>query len=77
LYEDSYELTYLVKSDSEIYKYNEQDTKLSYKLSVPCSFTSCTLTSKPTFMKGDSISGIVELKSDDFWQIANERENKY
>ena len=28
-------------------------------------------------MKGDSISGIVELKSDDFWQIANERENKY
>lgn len=76
LYGDSYELTYLVKSDTDIYKYNKEDTRLSYKLSVPCSYTSCTLTSKPTFKKEDSISGIVELKSDDFWQFANGRENK-
>ena len=77
LFEDSYELTYLAKSDADIYKYNKQDTNLSYKLSVPCSYTSCILTSKPTFMKEDSISGIVELKSNEFWQFANGRENKY
>ena len=77
LYGDSYELTYLVKSDADIYKYNKQDTKLSYKLSVPCSYTSCILTDTPTFMEEDSISGIVELKSNEFWQLANGRENKY
>ena len=77
LYKDNYELTYLTKCDSEIYKYNQQDSTLLFKLSVPCSYTSCTLTNKPAFTEGGLISGIVELKSNDFWQIANGRENKY
>ena len=77
LYKDNYELTYLTKCDSEIYKYNQQDNTLLFKLSVPCSYTSCTLTSKPVFTEGNTISGIVELKSNDFWQVANGRENKY
>ncbi|MDR2921117.1 MAG: hypothetical protein LBV72_17355 [Tannerella sp.] len=77
LYGDNYELTYMVKSDAEIYKYNEDDERASYKLSVPCSYTSCILTSKPTFTKGDVVSGVVELKSNDFWDLANGRKNKY
>ncbi len=77
LFGDNYELTYLEKADSEIYKYNESDTKLTYKLSVPCSYTSCILTEKPTFKKEDPIAGMVELKSNDFWRIANGKKNKY
>lgn len=77
LYRNNYELTYMIKSDAEIYKYNEDDAKAYHKLSVPCSYTSCTLTSKPTFKTEDIVSGVVELKSNDFWDLANGRKNKY
>jgi len=77
LHGDTYELTYLVKSDMETYKYNEDDEQIYYKLSVPCSYTSCILTSKPTFAKDDIVSGVVELKSNDFWYMSNGEKSKY
>lgn len=76
LYSDNYELTYLAKSDMEVYNYNEEDTEKSFKLSVPCSYTSCILTAKPTFKKEDTVSGVVELKSDDFWYFGNDKKIK-
>lgn len=76
LYGDNYELTYLVKGDMPVYKYNEEDTEKHFKLSVPCSYTSCILTSKPTFKKEDVVLGVVELKSDDFWYFGNEEKIK-
>jgi len=74
---DNYELTYMVKSDMAVYKYKEEDTEMHFKLSVPCSYTSCILTSKPTFKKEDTVSGVVELKSDDFWYMANGKKSKF
>ncbi len=77
IFGDSYELTYLAKSDAEIYKYNKSDTTLTFGLSVPCSETSLTLVSKPTFKQDDIISGVLELKSKDFWEVSNGKEKKY
>jgi len=77
IFNDSYELTYLAKSDAEIYKYNKADTTLTFGLSVPCSETSLTLVIKPTFNQDDIISGILELKSMDFWEVSNGKEKKY
>lgn len=76
LYGNNYELTYLVKSDMPVYKYNEEDTEKRFKLSVPCSYTSCILTAKPTFKKEDVVSGVVELKSEDFWYVGNDKKHK-
>jgi hypothetical protein len=77
IYKDDYKITYLAKSDAEIYKYSKADTTLTFGLSVPCSETSLTLISKPTFKLDDIIAGIVELKSLDFWEVSNWREEKY
>ena len=60
-----------------VYKYNREDTELQFKLSVPCSYTSCILTSKPTFKKEDTISGVIELKCNDYWHISRGQESKY
>jgi hypothetical protein len=72
-----YDLTCLAKSDVPIYKYNEQDTTLSFGLSVPCYQTSLTLTAKPIFENGETISGYLELKSNDFWEESNGESKKY
>jgi len=77
IFNDSYEVTYLAKSDAEMYKYNKTDTTLTFGLSVPCSEPSLTLVSKPTFNNNDTVSGILEIKSNDFWEVSNGKEKKY
>lgn len=77
LHGDNYTLSFMIHADSEIYRYTK-DGDRHFTLSVPCSYTSCILTSKPTFSKGETVSGVVELKSEDFWQVlSNGKENKY
>ena len=76
LYHENYKLSFMIHADTEIYKYTK-DGDLHFTLSVPCTYTSCVLTSKPTFKKENVVSGVVELKSNDFWQLANGKENKY
>jgi len=77
LFKGGCSITHLVKSDAEIYKINKSDTSLTYKLSVPCSERKLTLVNKPTFRKGEIIQGIIELTSQDYWEVANGHENKY
>ncbi len=74
---DSYDLTFLAKSDMPIYKYNKQDTTLLFGLSVPCYRTSLTLTAKPIFKNGETITGFLELKSNDFWGESKGESKKY
>jgi len=77
LFKDSCTITHLAKSDAEIYKLNKSDTTLTFGLSVPCPYKTLTLVNKPTFKEGEIIEGIIELTSQDFWEVANGHEKKY
>lgn len=77
IYKNNYVVTYLVKSDVEVYKYNQADTTLAFGLSVACPKTSLTLANTLTFKQDEVISGIVELNSSDFWEVSNGEEKKY
>lgn len=69
-------VTYFTKSDSEIYKLKKSDP-LHFGISVPCSSYRLTLVSKPTFKKGEVIEGIIELTSDEYFEVSNGIEIKY
>ena len=77
LFNDSCTITHLAKSDTEIYKLNKSDTTLSIGLSVPCLQKSLLLVSKPIFKEGEVIEGIIELTSQDYWELTNGQERKY
>ena len=77
LFKDSCSITHLAKSDAEIYKMNKSDTILTFGLSVPCPQKNLTLVNKPTFKEGEIIEGILELTSQDYWEVANGHERKY
>jgi len=77
LCKDSCSIKHFVKSDAEIYKMNKSDTTLTFGLSIPCLQKSLTLVKKPTFKEGEIIEGILELTSQDYWEVANGHERKY
>lgn len=74
--EDTYKLSFMMRSDSSIFRYTK-DTDLQHTISVPCPYTSCVLLRRPTFKKDETVLGVVELKSNEFWQISNGKEHKY
>ena len=76
-FKDSCTITHLAKSDAEIYKMNKSDTTLTFGLSVPCPHKTLTLVNKPTFKEGEIIEGIIELTSQDYWEVSNGHERKY
>ena|SRR5690554_1041917 len=76
LYKDTCIVSHFATSDAEIYKLKKTDS-LTFGVSVPCKSYSLTLTEKPTIKKGEIISGIVELESEDYFEVANGVENKY
>ena len=77
LFKDSCTITHLAKSDAEIYKMNKTGTTLTFGLSVPCPYKTLILVEKPAFKEGETIEGILELISQDFWEVANGQEKKY
>ena len=77
LFKDSCNITHLAKSDTEIYKLNKSDSILSFGLVVPCKEKTLTLVNKPEFKVGEIIEGIIELTSQDYWEVANGHERKY
>jgi hypothetical protein len=76
LFKDTCIVRHFIKSDAEIYKLNKTDS-LTFGVSVPCKTYKLTLTNKPTFKKGDIVEGIIELMSDEYYEVANGNERKY
>ena len=76
VFKDTCIIRHFMKTDAEIYKYKKTDS-LNFGVSVPCSTYKLTLTSKPTFKKGDIVEGIIELTSDDYYEVSNGKEKKY
>jgi len=75
LYRDTCIIRHFAKSDAEIYKLNKSDS-LTFGVSVPCKSYKLILVNKPTFKKGDVIEGIIELSSENYYEVANGKENK-
>ena len=76
LFKDTCIVRHFAKSDTEIYKLKKTDS-LTFGVSVPCKSYNLILTEKPTITKGEIISGIVELESEDYFEVSNGDENKY
>ena len=76
LLKDTCIIRYFMKSDARIYKYKKTDS-LNFGVSVPCKTYKLILTKKPTFKKGEIIEGIIELTSDEYYEVDNGNEKKY
>ena len=76
LFSDTCIIRHFMKTDVEIFKYRKTDS-LSFSVLVPCREYRLTLVNKPTFKKGDIIEGIIELTSDDYYEVVDGEENKY
>ena len=76
LYKDTCVIRHFSKSDAEIYKLRKNDP-LNFAVSVPCRSYSLTLAAKPAFKKGETVQGIIELVSEDYYEAANGEEKKY
>lgn len=76
LFKDTCIVRHFAKSDAEIYKLNKDDS-LEFGVSVPCKTYKLTLSKKPTFNKGDVLEGIIELTSDEYYEVANGKESKF
>lgn len=76
LFKDTCIIRHFAKSDAEIYKLNKTDS-LDFGVSVPCKTYKLTLSNKPTFKKGDIVEGIIELMSEEYYEVASGNERKY
>jgi len=76
LFKDTCIVRYFAKSDMEIYKLHKNDS-LEFGVSVPCVTYKLALSQKPNFKKGKVLEGIIELTSDDYYEVSNGEENKY
>ena len=76
LFKDTCIVRHFMKTDVEIYKYKKTDS-LNFGVSVPCQTYKLILANKPTFKKGEVIEGIIELTSDDYYEVSNGNENKF
>lgn len=76
LFKDTCIVRHIVKSDAEIYKLKKTDP-LTFGIPVPCKTYTLTLTKKPSFKKGDIVEGIVELTSDEYYEVTSNGEKKY
>ncbi|MBL1162152.1 MAG: hypothetical protein D8M52_10630 [Chlorobi bacterium] len=75
LFKDTCIVRHYAKSDAEIYKLHKTDS-LEFGVSVPCKTYKLTLSKKPTFKKGEVLEGIIELTSEDYYEVANRGETK-
>lgn len=46
-------------------------------VSVPCKTYKLTLSKKPGFKEGEVLEGVIELTSDEYYEVANGKESKY
>lgn len=72
----NYDVNYFSSSDFGIYKVNKKDTTLTGQINLKCKKTTLVLEKYPQFEKGNEISGIVEFKTPDYWEVSNGKEKK-
>jgi hypothetical protein len=70
LFKDTCIVRHFVKSDAEIYKLHKEDS-LNFGISVPCKTYKLILSKKPAFGKDEILEGIIELTSEDYYEVAN------
>jgi len=75
LFGDSCIVDHFAHSDAEIYKLKEKDS-LEFGVDVPCKHYTLTLAEKPDFKKGQVLEGVVDLKSEDYFEVANGKEKR-
>jgi hypothetical protein len=76
LFKDTCIVRHYVKSDAIVYKLHKNDS-LDFGIYVPCKSYKLTLSKKPTFKKGEILEGVIDLTSEDYYEVANGRETKY
>ena len=76
LFKDTCIIRHLAKSDVEIYKLNKSDSP-GFGVFVPCRTYNLKLISKPAFKKGEIIEGLIELSSEDYYEVSNGEDSKY
>ena len=75
LYKDTCTLGFIAKSDSAKYKLNKNDSLASGVL-VHCKTAKLTLSKKPKPYAGEFVEGIIELTSEDYYEVVNRKESK-
>jgi hypothetical protein len=68
-------VNYFSVADENIFKINKND-KVGGEISFECSINKLTLTQKSKFEIGESIEGVLELTTNDYWIVNNETETK-
>lgn len=76
LFKDTCKVGYFVKSKAPRYKLNRNDS-LEDGINVPCKAYKLVLSEKPVFDKGTALEGIIELTSNDYYEVVSGQENKY
>jgi hypothetical protein len=75
LFRDTCIVVHFAQSDAEVYKLREHDS-LEFGVIVPCKHYTLTLSEKPNFKKGQVLEGVVELNSEDYYEVANGEEKR-
>ena len=70
LFRDTCMVRHFAKSDAEIYALHKNDS-LNFGVAVPCKTYKLTLSERPTFKQGEVLEGIIELTSEDYYEVAN------
>lgn len=63
-------------ADFGIYRKQKSDTVLSPGIYLKCKHPSLTLQAYPQFEDGEEISGIIEFKTPEYWEVSNGKEKK-
>ena len=75
LFKDSCAVGYFAKSDSAKYKLKREDS-LELGILVHCKTSNLTLPKKPKFQAGEFVEGIIELTSEDYYEVVNGKESR-
>lgn len=69
-------VSYFSGADFGIYKKQKSDTVLSPEIYLTCKHPSLTLKAYPQFEDDEEVSGIIEFKTPEYWEVSNGREKK-
>ena len=75
LLDDTCTVGYLAKSETAMYRLNKNDS-LAPGVLVHCKISKLTLTKKPKPDAGEYAAGILELTSEDYYEVVNGKESK-
>ena len=75
LFKDTCTVEYFAKSDSVKYKLNKNDILASGVL-VPCKISRLTISKKPKPYAGEFVEGILEVTSEDYYEVVNGKESR-